>query len=371
MTNPKIILSVTNDLVSDQRVHKVATSLLNNGYDVVLFGRLLDDKNDLNRSYKTVRKKLFFNKGALFYAEYNMRLFLFLLFSRFDILVANDLDTLVANFLVSKLRGKKLVYDSHELFTEVPELNNRIFQKKFWLMLESVILPRLENNITVCDSIAKYYNAKYNVSFKVVRNIPIAGLRKDSDNVSVFNNCPKEIILIYQGALNVDRGIELMIDAVNLLDGFKLWIVGSGDIEKELKNYVNNLQLNRKVKFFGRISQNELSSITRNACLGLSLEQNTSLSYNYALPNKLFDYIHANIPVVVSDLPEMSIVVKKYDIGWVLTDNSPNGLKKLIENIFDNLHEYSSKRASTANAIETLNWEKEKVIYLEVVKNAK
>ena len=127
----RIIISVTNDLVSDQRVNKVANTLSNAGFSVLLVGRRFSESVKLSpRNYSTYRLKMFFQKGFLFYLEYNIRLCLFLLTKKSDILLSNDLDTLCANYFVSKIRKIKLVYDSHELFTELPELIGRTFKKK-------------------------------------------------------------------------------------------------------------------------------------------------------------------------------------------------------------------------------------------------
>jgi len=115
----RIIISVTNDLVSDQRIKKICNTLQELNYDIILVGRLLSNSLPLKRDYKIIRMRLLFKNGFLFYAEYNIRLFLKLLFLRKDILLANDLDTLLPNYLISKIFSKKLVYDSHELFTEV------------------------------------------------------------------------------------------------------------------------------------------------------------------------------------------------------------------------------------------------------------
>ena len=104
--------------------------------------------------------RLMFNKGPLFYAEYNIRLFFFLLFKKVDILVANDLDTLPANYLISRIRKKILVYDSHEYFTEVPELVGRDFVRRVWSGIEKRILPKIKYSYTVCESIARIYSEK-------------------------------------------------------------------------------------------------------------------------------------------------------------------------------------------------------------------
>src|SRR6478735_10941986 len=120
-TPKKIIVSVSNDLSTDQRVKKVCAYLHANGFEVVLLGRKLKNSLEItDRPYKTKRFNLWFNKGALFYANLNIRLFFYLLFHKSDWLLANDLDTLPANYYA---RGKRvLVYDTHEIFCEVPEL---------------------------------------------------------------------------------------------------------------------------------------------------------------------------------------------------------------------------------------------------------
>ena len=104
----RIIVSVTNDLVTDQRVDKTCDVLTEIGFEVILVGRKLKNSLPIHRKYSTKRFRLVFNKGILFYAEYNTRLFLFLLFSRKSFLFSNDLDTLLPNYLISKIQKKKL-----------------------------------------------------------------------------------------------------------------------------------------------------------------------------------------------------------------------------------------------------------------------
>jgi len=233
MSKQKIIVSVTNDLATDMRVDKICNSLLELNYDVLLVGRVLPNSIRVKRIYSTRRFKLWFNKGALFYANYNIRLFFFLLFNSFDVLWSNDLDTLWANHLAAKWKNKKLIFDSHEYFTEVPELVDRPKVKRFWKRIEQRILPQLKHISTVSPSIVDLYQKEYGIKVKLLRNVPV--LHKSNVEVENIKEEGKSI-LIYQGAINVNRGIEHMIEAMQHVDNALLYIFGKGDILMKLKN---------------------------------------------------------------------------------------------------------------------------------------
>ena len=169
----QIIVSVTNDLYTDQRVKKVCEYLISKGYKVTLCGRKLKHSLPMyDTAYKCVRFKLPFTKGALFYALYNIRLFFYLVFHKADILLSNDLDTLLANHLARKFKpGSRLIYDSHEYFVGVPELEHKPAVRKFWRRIEKMALPKADAMYTVNDSIADLYREEYNREIKIVRNI--------------------------------------------------------------------------------------------------------------------------------------------------------------------------------------------------------
>ena len=352
----RVIVSVTNDLVTDQRVGKTCAVLTEMGFKVLLVGRKLKKSNSIQREYEVKRFRLLFNKGFLFYSEYNLRLFFFLLFSKKNLLFSNDLDTLVPNYLISKIQKKKLIFDSHELFSEIPELENRKKVKNFWLAIEKKIIPKLKNIITVSDSIKEHYQSLYGVNVSVVRNIPEN--KKVIQTPFDFDTHGKKIIL-YQGSVNVGRGLELMIDTMHLLDDYILVIIGDGDISTKLIEKVNTLDLKNCVKFLGRINPDELKNLTPNTTVGMSLEEDLGLNYRYALPNKLFDYIHAEVPMVVSNLPEMKAIIKKYAIGEVLIDRTPISLASTIKTMAA-----KNYKKELIQAKKQLNWtlEKEKLI---------
>lgn len=357
----KIIISVTNDLVTDQRVSKTCDVLTEMGYDILLVGRKLKNSLPLKRKYKTKRFRLLFNKGFCFYAEYNIRLFLLLLVSKKNILVANDLDTLLPNYIISVIQQKKLVFDSHELFSEIPELVDRKGVKKIWKYLENKIIPKLEYVITVSNGIKNYYKKMHNISATVIRNIPI----KENTIREEFNfDTESKKIILYQGSINIGRGIELMIDTIPLLNDYILVIIGDGDIFDKLQQKVITLSLENKVKFLGKITPDNLKKLTPNATVGVSLEEDLGLNYRFALPNKIFDYLHANVPIIVSNLPEMSELVSTYKIGETLTNRTPEALASLIKNIVNNNYQKSIQEAS-----KELNWTQEKKQLISIFTN--
>ena len=278
-----------------------------------------------------------------------------------DILFANDVDTLVPNYLVSKLTGTKLIFDSHELFSEVPEIQNKTFVKSVWLRIEKWIIPKLKNVITVSNSIQKHYKRLYNVEATVIRNVPIS--KKVEPKKLPFSTKEKKIIL-YQGSVNLGRGLELMINTMKLLDNYILVIIGDGDIMDRLEQEVLLTNMENRVKFTGKVDPKELKSLTLNADIGFSLEEDLGLNYRYALPNKLFDYIQAEVPVIVSDLPDMKDLVKHYEIGEVLENRTPEDLANLVDFV---IQKDFSKELSKAK--EELNWQKEKEKLIAILKS--
>ncbi len=358
----KIIVTVTNDLTSDQRVHKVCRTLHNAGYDVFLIGRKLSNSKPLNRSYRTKRISLLFNKGVLFYAEFNLRLFFVLLFYKKDVLLANDLDTLLPNYLISKLQIKKLVYDSHELFSEIPELVNKPFTKKVWRSLERRVLPNLKNTYTVSNSIADYYDKKYQTKFKVIRNLPLM-IRTISKGNFSFDHKGEKIIL-YQGAINIGRGLELIINTMPFISNCILVIIGNGDIIKNLKSYVKNINLVKKVRFLESLTPNELQKITPLANIGISIEEDLGLNYRFSLPNKIFDYINAEVPILVSNLPEMRKIIDTHKVGEIVKERSPQKLALQIKELLKKDYSEELKKAK-----KELIWENQEEELLAIFRN--
>lgn len=314
------------------------------------------------------RMRLLFTRGPFFYAEYNFRLLLFLLFRRAAVLHSNDLDTLPANYLAAKLKGAELVYDSHEYFTEVPELEHNAFAKKTWKRIERNIVPRLKYCITVNQSIADLFYRDYKKTFMVMRNVPMPAQTVASRTREELGMPVDKKILILQGSgINIHRGAEELVEALSLLDDqYCLYIIGSGDVIHLLQCMTDALKIEHKIIFLPRQPYDAMMQYTANADLGLTLDKDTNINYRYSLPNKIFDYIQAGIPVLASDLPEIRRVVNHYNIGKVLSEVTPECIARNVAGFLDDTESVTQARNNTRTAAAELNWENEKKVLIDI-----
>lgn len=355
----RVIVIVSNDLCTDQRVQKVCNSLQSLGHSVTLVGRLLPNSLALKLPYSTLRFKLLFNRGPLFYMNLNLRLLWYLMFVPCDAIHANDLDTLLPAWIASGLLRKKLVYDTHEYFTGVPELQKRPVVKKIWELIESFIFPRLKRIITVNDSIANLYRNRYKVNeIKVMRNIPNAHVEIVANPAFANLFPPGKFKIILQGnGINVDRGAEEAVQMMKHLENAILIIAGNGDVIEQLKSTVEEQKLQAKVIFMPRMPYNELLGLTQMCDLGLTLDKDTNINYRFSLPNKLFDYLRAGIPVLASDLPEVRRIVESYKTGWIVEKVEPKIMADQVKKIIQSPESYQSIKFGLSEASNELSWE--------------
>jgi glycosyltransferase involved in cell wall biosynthesis len=275
--------------------------------------------------------------------------------------VSNDLDTLAANYLASKFkRNCRLVYDTHEYYTEVPELQGRPFVKSFWERIENWIFPKMETIYTVNGSIAKLYAEKYQKEVKVVRNVSPKWTPESRKTRQELGLPEDKFIVLLQGAgINVDRGAEEAVEAVRGIENVLLIILGDGDAVPSLKAYVAANSLTDNVLFISKMPYAEMMQYTACADLGLTLDKPSNMNYRFSLPNKLFDYLHAGIPVICTDLPEVAGIVCKHDVGVVLNEFTVYELKAHIVRLQNDPELVIRLKANCAEAAENECWEKE------------
>lgn len=355
----RVIVSVTNNLVTDQRVERICSSLHMWGFQVLLVGRRWPGNPGISRPYPCKRFHLFFNKKFVFYAEYNLRLFFFLLFRKADMLIANDLDTLPANFFAAKIKGCRLLFDSHEYFPETPEVFQRQFVRNFWTLTERLLIKGCDGHYTVSSALAEIYRKKYGLNFQVIRNLPFRIQMPVKDSAHPF--------ILYQGALNPGRGLELMIRTMPLIPHANLVIAGDGPEMKKLRQTVEMMQLENRVQFTGMLLPPDLKKLTVKAAVGISIEEPLGQSYKVALPNKVFDYIQARVPVLVSGLHEMRQLVLQYKVGMVLMEHTPENLSEVMNTMLLDVAGRNQWKQNLEKAAAELCWENESEFFRKLL----
>lgn len=335
---------------------RICSSLSNAGHEVTLVGRELSNSKPISsEQFHQKRFKLFFNSGKLFYFEYNLRLFLFLLFSSWDVVHSVDLDSLLPGYLVSRLRRKVCVYDAHEYFTEVPEVVERPMVKRAWEWVASFCIPKLRYAITVCESLSEVFGGKYGINFIVVRNVPFL---KPLPEIKRIRTEGKKVLL-YQGVLNDGRGLEEMINALSELNHCELWMAGEGDLSASLRDLVDKNGLGSRVKFLGRLSPSELAEVTLKADLGLNLLKNKGLNYYYSLANKAFDYIQAGLPSLNMAFPEYLKINEEHGTFVLLEDLGNRTIINSVQELFADENRYEEFSLKCQKASRILTWENE------------
>lgn len=348
----RIIFTVTNDLSFDQRMQRICSTLGHAGFSVLLLGRRLPASKPLEECpYQQKRLYCLFKRGKLFYLEYNLRLFFYLLFNKADLIGAVDLDTIVPAFLAARLKGAKLSCDAHEYFPEVPEVVRRPAIQKVWRLVERTFLPACDLVYTVSRSIAEAFEKEYRLPVHTIRNLPV---------LRPFQQPAKspQPYLLYQGALNEGRGLENLLVAMKEIE-LPLWLAGEGDLSQLLRGMVRDNGLEQKVIFLGMKRPEELRVITAQAYMGINLLENNGLSYYYSLANKFLDYIHAAIPQVCINFPEYAAINTQYNIALPVENTNPTAIAAAVNRLLNDKKLYNTLKQNCMACREELNWQRE------------
>lgn len=332
-----------------------------NGFEVELIGRLRNKSIPLDEhTFKQRRIACKFEKGILFYLEFNIRLFLFLLKHEADIISAVDVDTLLACTIAAKIKNKTLVFDAHEYYTESPEIVNRPIIKWIWEAISELCIPKAKAAYTVGPMLAELMGKKYGIHFSCIRNVPFS---ITVSNQQIQKSIHQKIIL-YQGAMNHGRGIEESILAMKQVNA-ELWLAGDGDLMNELTQLVSENQLSEKVKFLGYKKPTELKAITQEAYIGLNLLQPIGLSYYYSLANKFFDYMQQCIPCISANFPEYQAINQQYNCT-ILSSCDVDEIAHSMNLLLNDEELYKKLKENCLKAKEDFCWEKEEEVLLKV-----
>lgn len=363
MGRRKIITSAFSNLYTDQRIEKVCRTLYENGYEIELIGNDWNGAEEMSRSYPFSRIELTSKSLKTAYFEFNWKLYhqLKKKADKHTILHANDLDALLPNYLMAKKLNIPLIFDSHEIFSEMPAIQGKMSQK-LWRYLEKTIIPKIKWMITASSGYANWFKNRYGINPVVVQNAP----RKLNFHQEIPDNNPK--VLLYQGAINPFRGIEKAILAMHHVENVVFQIAGDGPKKKEYEELVMKENLQHKVQFLGKLHPDDLRKITLTVDCGMSIEENGGESYYYSLPNKVLDCIQARVPLILSSLPEMQKIKSQFDVGEIIQNHEPSTIAAAIKKVFDRGRQnYQTELEKAANV---LCWENEEVKLLQVFEKA-
>ena len=355
----RILFTVTNDLQFDQRMRRICGTLSNAGYDVTLIGRRpTSPSSTLSQTpYTQIQLAgLIFTKGKLFYLEFNLRLLLFLLFKPCDAICSIDLDTAVPGIIAAKLRKKIHIFDAHELFTHVPEVARRPRIQAIWEKVQTFTFKHCDTAFTVGPAIAQYFTEKYHKPVQVVRNMPRASVVAHTDTAH-FAAIENKKFILYQGALNEGRGLELLIQAmVNI--PCELVLAGEGDVSEPLRKLTQSLHLENKVHFLGMIPPHQLPALTKLAYIGFNVSENVGLSYYLSLNNKFFDYTQSHLPSLINPYPEYKQLLLEFQVG-LLTEPTVESIIEQASELLNNPSLYQELKSQCIAASEKWTWEQE------------
>lgn len=359
--NMTLYFTVTTDLTYDQRMIRICTSLAGYGYNVVLVGRELKSSLPLTtQRFQQKRIRCFFEKGKSFYAEYNIRLFFFLLFQKMDTICAIDLDTILPCYYISVIKKIHRVYDAHELFCEMKEIVTRPAIYRLWKKIERYTVPKFPLGYTVNSPIADEFRKMYGVNYKVIRNIAL--LRE-------IPGVPKtEKFILYQGAVNEGRSFETLIPAMVSVNA-TLLICGDGNFMEQARKLVAEHDLQNRVIFKGKVAPDALRLITLQAYIGITLFEDKGLSNYYSLANRFFDYIHAGVPQLCVDYPVYNELNENLPVGILVKDLSPENLSLQLNNLLHNEVLYNSLQVNCMQARQKYNWQQEEKVLIAFYNN--
>jgi glycosyltransferase involved in cell wall biosynthesis len=371
----KVLSIVLNNFKNDSRVLKENISLQNAGYHVKVVALheepLEEYENVQGLSVHRVKLKTrAWSKHTLVqfikYLEFIYRVIK--KYRKIDIVHCNDLNALPIGVLIKTICSKniKIVYDAHEYETEILGLDG--IEKKIIRWLEKWLITYSDKVITVSDAIASEYVRLYNIKKPaLVLNTPIYKIIEKKDNFRrTFDILSEQTIFLYQGGLSHGRGIEILLETFKIIDDDNSVIVfmGYGPLEGLIKESSKEYE---NIYFHPAVPPDELLDFTSSADFGISTIEDSCLSYRYCLPNKMFEYLMAEIPVIVSNLIEMRRLVENNRIGIVAKSNTLAGLQEAITEALQLDKKILQKSIQIVKNI--YNWEEQEKVLLNLYKD--
>jgi len=326
----KICMLTTSEIEHDSRILNEAAALAKK-YDLTILAKKYPIKtNQIQRSFKV--KLIGYVKMPSFLLSILSSFFSLMranLRENPDIFHAHDLDGLLCALPAALLKGKILIYDSHELWSQNYPFSNLKGIQPLLGPLERILMLKVQKGITVNQSIATYLKKRYHKDFLALRNI--SDFKINRGGISLKEKYPGKRIILHLGSADEGRGLEQIVEASKFLSkDYLIVFLGGGKTEAQAKEMAKEIGA-QNIEFLPAVLPSEIISSIKEADLGLALTQKISLSYYYSLPNKLFQYIAAEIPILGSNFPEFKKVIEKYQIGEVVNQSSPKAIAEKIQ----------------------------------------
>ncbi len=285
---------------------------------------------------------------------------------RYDIYHSNDLNTVPQGILSAKIfHRSKLIYDSHEVQTGRTGYDSSIYgwmERKYLRFVDTLIH---ENHTR-----AKHIEELYGIYPKVVHNYPFKEVDKGDERVELAELLGIEAttpILLYQGGIQIGRGLDKLIEAIPSINKGVLVFIGDGRIKPSLEKMVQENGLESRVKFLPKVPAQDLFKYTRNAFLGFQVLNNVCFNHYSASSNKLFEYIMCSVPVIACSFPEIQKVVEGEEVGICVDSHDPISIANGVNYLLEHPNEYMKMKENCLIAREKYNWSNEKDIFLKIV----
>jgi glycosyltransferase involved in cell wall biosynthesis len=284
---------------------------------------------------------------------------------------ASDLYSLPVAYQAAKLRRAKLAYDSRELYSSIAALHRRRQTQRFWSYVEKKIIPRTDAVFTVNDSLAESISNRYSIEKPTtLLNCPPRQTVQKSDRLRTVLPIPYGArILLYQGGFQNGRGIHIMLSAIKKVSDAVLVLMGSGNLRGEILEIIKREKLEQKVFLLDAVPVTQLLSYTSSADVGLCLIENLGASYYYSLPNKLFEYVAAGVPIVASNFPEIASFVDSNKVGLVVEPAKEDEVVRAIEQLLANTEMHREFVNNCVKAANRYTWENESLKLIRAIEN--
>lgn len=358
----KIFIAFLGNPRFDSRITNLSNSLREDGCKVSVLGFdwfiSSEDYFDEETKIFAIKKNKF---SLFFYLQFVFILISELVSSDAEVYFAEDLYTLPFVTTIAKIKRAKVYYNSREIYAHLGGLRNRPMLQKVVKSIEKFFITKVDLVLTTGPLDSEYIEKLYNISDTlVVRNIPL--YQKTVSKIDLrkkYNIDQGRLILIYQGVILPGRGLKQIINAVARLPKTVLVILGDGEQKNNFIELTNKLKISDRIIFAGTIDQKELINYTSGGNIGLSLIENISISYYHALPNKLFEYIMAGLPVLCSDLPQMKKIIDDYKVGESINIENEENIFTTLNKWCENPNLLDAYRINCAIAAKELNWQEE------------